>query len=218
MSQTFGSETQPMNWIKWCSILEGKDIHHEVGEGYFLLSGKQSRLNWLGLCIGIVLAAISFTMTGIMAGFSPPEPTGFWFFLLFGIIALVFTFGISLLTYLRKSEATCLVSDGKITWNDESGLPKRFDHHGEIEIALIKSVTVAEWNDGSIQGIEFDLGDESTMIGGSLGPALYEWWFDEFMDVIHYWNPGAVGSVKLNNQAEQGGDLLSSITSRVHAD
>ncbi len=193
-----------MNWIRWWSTVEGKDINHEVGEGYFLLSGKQSRLNWLGLGIGIVLATISFTMTGIMARFSPPEPTGFWFFLLFGIFALVFTFGISLLTFLRKSETTCLVSDGKITWNDESGLSKRFDHHGEIEIASIKSVTVAEWADGSIQGIEFDLGDESTMIAGSLGPALSGRWFDEFMDVISYWNPGAVGSAKFDTPAGQG--------------
>jgi hypothetical protein len=168
-----------------------------------LISGKQSRPNWLGFGIGIVLAAISFTMTVIMAGFSPPEPTGFWFFLLFGIFALVFTFGISLLTYLRKSATTCLVSDGKITWSDESGLPKRFDHHGEIEIALIKSVTVAEWNDGSTQGIEFDLGDESTMIAGSLGPALCGWWFDDFMEAIHYWNPEAVGCANLDNHADK---------------
>ena len=65
---------------------------------------------------------------------------------------------------------------------------------------------MAEWPDGTNQGIEFCLGNESRMIAGSLGPALCGLWFDDFMEAIHHWNPEAGDSANLDNRAEQGAD------------
>lgn len=175
--------------MKWWSLAEGKDIHTETGDGYFLLTATQSRPNWVGFAVGTILAAISFTMARVMANFSPPEPVGFWFFLLFGIFAVVFCFGVGLLTWLRRSTTTCRVSDGKIVWKDESGLPKNWDHQGEIEITSIQAIEVIEWTDGTIRGIEFDLGGETMMIAGSLGPSLHNRWLDDFLEAVLHWNP-----------------------------
>ena len=102
-----------MNLLKWWSVAEGKDIHAETGDGYFSLSATQARPNWFGFGFGVFLATISFAMAAHISTFTPPEPIGFWFFLLFGVFALVFCLGVGLLTWLRQTTTTCLVSEGK---------------------------------------------------------------------------------------------------------
>jgi len=191
-----------MDWIKWWSTAEGKDIQTETGDGYFLLRMMQARPHWLAFVFGIGLAAISFPLSTVMANSSPPEPVGYWFFLLFGIFAIAFCFGIALLTWLRKATTTCLVSEGRISWNDESGLPRNLDHRGEIEIASIRSIEIVEWHDGTDRGIEFELGGEMMRIEGSLGPALCgSLWMDDFLDAVLYWNPDLGDAISPSRRA-----------------
>ena len=139
-----------------------------------------------------------------MSNSTPPEPIMFWFFLVFGIIGFLFCFGGFLLAYYRRIATACTVSDGRIVWAQETGLPKRFDHKGEIEIASIHSINVEYWHDGSVRGFKFDMGDDTKMIEASLGPALCGQWSDDFLDAVLFWNPEISSGV--TKRAEQGAD------------
>ena len=115
---------------------EGKSLRLESGEGYFRVEVIQSQPNWRALSIGWGIAALSL----LLAFLTRSEAIGFWFFLLFGLVAIVSVTTVFLVSVGRQIASSCEIKKGYLTWKEGYPLPERFDFAEAIDLRLVKEM------------------------------------------------------------------------------